>query len=470
MITTATRFAGNILEQGYAREAGRLTRIALPLIMASLVNMSIAITDVIMMGWLGPTQLAAGAVVSDFYSLFYYLVAGVIAAISPLISQARGAGNLDHVRSITQQGFLVGILLAIPGGWIVYHSEFALRTIGIADNIITISVPYAQMMAFTFVAMMAFNVMHYFLASHEKSRIIFLATLCGMPINALGNYIFMFGHFGFDAMGLAGAGLSSVITACFMFLAVLVYVIRYKAFKSYSLLSKWRDQQNNYIPELIHIGVPIGVANLGQMGVFLLSTVTMGVFGAEVLAAHAVTLRMAGVVFAIPTGFAQAATVRISFVLGAQEHDSLFRIMRTALAISITLGTIMLVSLIAWNVQITHGFLGSDISVAILAQATLFLAILAINQPFSNLGVVGSGILRGFKDTRTPMLCSLTGFWGISFVGGWSLAFLFNAGGLGIWIGLTSGTIVYGLLVAYHLYQRFAPRSQLMGTIAIAGA
>jgi MATE family multidrug resistance protein len=440
--------------QEYAREAGKLARIAVPLIMASLVNMSISITDVIMMGWLGSTELAAGAVVSDYYSLFFYLVAGIIAAISPLISQERGAGKKENIRNIIQQGFFLAMVLAVPGGIIVFNTDTALAAIGIESELVALGSPYAHMMAFTFVAMMAFNVMHFFLSSHEKTRVILLVTLIAMPVNALGNYIFMFGHFGFEAMGLAGAGLSSVVTASFMFCALLFYATQNRNFKSYGLLTRFGDQQKNFIPELVRVGVPIGIANLGQMGVFLLSTVTMGIFGAEVLAAHAVALRMAGVVFAIPTGFAQAATVRVAFAIGANEYDSLKRIMRTVLVISISIGTIMLLSLIFLNVQITQAFLGKGVSTPVLMQATLFLFILAVNQPFSNLGVVGSGILRGFKDTRTPMMCSLTGFWGVGFVGGWSLAFIFNAGGLGIWIGLTTGTIIYGLLVAHQLYKR----------------
>ena len=86
-------------------------------------------------------------------------------------------------------------------------------------------------------------------------------------------------------------------------------------------------------------------------------------------------------------------------------------------------------------------------------QSSAFLLLVAIAQPFNNLGIVGAGVLRGFKDTLIPMLASLGAFWGISFAGGWSLAFLFGFAAPGIWIGLTSGAIVYSLMIGVRLHR-----------------
>ena len=442
-------------KQNYTREAGKLTQIALPLIMASLVNMSISITDVVMIGWLGVTELAAGAIVSDYYSIFFYLCAGILAAISPLIAQARGAGKFSAIRDIVQQGFLLALLLAIPGAFMVFNAEVVLGAIGIDHQIVNMGTSYAQMMAMTFVAMLALNVMHHFFAAHSKTKVIMLVTACAMPINALGNYVFMFGHFGLEPMGLMGAGISSFMSALFMFSSVMFYASRDRKLKRYYLLSRISQIKTNHIKELLHVGAPIGLSNLGEMGVFLFSTVIMGVFGVEALAAHTVTLRMAGVVFAVPMGFAQAATVRIGYVVGANDPQLILRIARTAMTICITAGMIILVGLTSLSANITRAFIGEGLSSQLLAQTMLFLTILAIAQPFTNMGCVGAGILRGFKDTRMPMLFSLTAYWGVSFLGGLSLAFLFGYGCLGIWIGLTAGSTCYGLMIAYRLRERF---------------
>ena len=452
-----------VLAQNYDRylaEAGKLLSIAGPLILASLVSMAISITDVVMMGWLSAEALAAGAAVSDYYSIFFYLTAGIIAAISPMISQARGARQIYKIRSITQQGFLLAMAITIPGAILVWNADVLLRWLGIEESIVTMGQPYAYMMALTYFAMMAVNVLHYFLSAHGKTRIILIATLTALPLNALGNYALIFGNFGLPALGLLGAGIATLITASYMFAALLLYVINHNQFRRYHLAARFLTHREYHVPEIIRVGLPIGLSNLGEMGVFLFSTVTMGVFGAEVLAAHTVALRMAGVLYAFPLGMAQAATVRAGYAVGARDTVSVSTIVIIALGFSFGAGVISFATVFLLDAQIVHWFFGENVLPTITAQALTFLWLLAVIQPFDGIACVGAGILRGFKDTQIPMLFSMVAFWGIGFLGGWSLAFLLGFGGLGIWIGLAAAAITYSTLVGLRLYHKLVRKPQ----------
>ena len=286
----------------YIEEAGNLMKIAGPLILASLVSMGISITDVVMMGWLSSNALAAGAAVSDYYSVFFYLTAGIIAAISPMISQSLGARQSYKIRSITQQGFMIAMGITIPGAIMVWNADVMLHWLGIEYLVVEMGRPYAHMMAFTYFAMMAVNVLHYFLSAHGKTKVILIVTATALPINALGNYALIFGNFGLPELGLLGAGLASLISASYMFLMLVFYTTNHEVLKRYRLFAKIFTQRHNYVPEIFRVGFPIGLSNLGEMGVFLFATVTMGVFGTEVLAAHTIALRMAGVLYAFPMG------------------------------------------------------------------------------------------------------------------------------------------------------------------------
>jgi MATE family multidrug resistance protein len=444
----------------YLTEAGKLLSIAGPLILASLVSMGISITDVVMMGWVSAEALAAGAAVSDYYSIFFYLTAGVIAAISPMISHARGARQTHKIRSITQQGFLLAMAITIPGAILVWNADLLLRWLGIKDSIVTMGQPYAHMMALTYFAMMAVNVLHYFLSAHGKTRIILIVTLTALPLNALGNYAFIFGNFGLPALGLLGAGIASLITASYMFATLLFYVINHNQFRRYYLLARFFTHREYHVPEIIRVGLPIGLSNLGEMGVFLFSTVTMGVFGVEVLAAHTVALRMAGVLYAFPLGMAQAATVRVGYAVGARDKASVSTIVITALSLSLSAGVVSFTTVFLLDAQIVHWFFGENALPAITAQALTFLWLLAVIQPFDGIACVGVGLLRGFKDTQVPMLFSIVAFWGVGFLGGWSLAFLLGFGGLGIWVGLAAAAIVYSTLVGLRLHNKLARKAQ----------
>lgn len=437
--------------QSYIDEARQLSGIAGPLILSSLVSMGVSIIDLTMMAWMGTEPLAAGAVVSDYYSVFFYFFAGILASLNSLVSRARGARATQLVTRLTQAGILIALISGLAGFAIMWNSNISLRFIGIDNQLIETGLPYAHMMGLTFAMMLMVNLLHYFLSAHGKTRAIFIASLFALPFNALGNYALMFGNLGFSEMGLAGAGLASFLAATFMFCFLLLAIARQHYFRTYDLLHRLKLTLTE-IREIIRIGLPIGISNLGEMGVFLLATVLIGKFGADAVAAHVVALRMAGVVYAIPLGYAQAATVRVGYVIGAREFEKVFTIIKTALTISLAVGLLYLLLISSMRFEISALFFDSGSNAQnIIMQSSLFLLILAIAQPFETVGTVGNGILRGFKDTGQPMMFSMLSFWGVGFFGGVTMAFYLGWQGTGLWFGLAGGSMLFGILIALRL-------------------
>src|SRR5262245_17581431 len=97
-----------------ALEARELISLSAPLAGTAVINMGMSITDTVMMGWIGPEALAAGAVVSDLYSIIYYFMAGILSASAALMAQALGAGRGAEVRRVLRQGFIAAAFLTIP--------------------------------------------------------------------------------------------------------------------------------------------------------------------------------------------------------------------------------------------------------------------------------------------------------------------------------------------------------------------
>ena len=449
------RVIGVFYHSAHLAEFTAHMRIAIPLILAALVNMGMAITDVIMMGWLGPVALAAGAVASDFYSLVFYFCAGVIAAVAAVVSHARGARQHRLIRRVTQQAFWAAALVALPGGLTIWQAPKLLALLGVSTEIIEAAGEYAAMMAFTLLPMLGVAVWRQFLAAFADTRAIFRITLVTLGLNALGNYAFMFGKWGMPALGLAGAGLSSALCAMFMFGALAVYVLRHRHLSRYRLLVGILQPDWSRLGELFRLGVPIGISNLGEMGVYLLSTAVIGIFGVEALAAHAVVLRMAGVLYAFPLGLSQAATVRVGLASGARDESAQSHAARTALVTAFGAGVLVLLTVGYARHDIAAIFVNANSGEASIANyAATLLLILAVMQVFEYVGTVAGGVLRGVRDTRIPMLMSVTAYWGIATLVGVSLGFGLNEQAFGIWIGLASGALVFCVLLlartAYH--------------------
>jgi len=415
--------------------------------------MGMSFTDVIMIGWLGTTQLAASAITSDFHSFFFYIAAGIITSISVFIAHARGKKQQSSVRSIVQQGFLIAFICSIPATFIIYHATYFLALIGVDEQITQAAVPYAHTLCLAFFPMMLMTVLQQFIAAHDKTRVILLVTLTGLPLNALGNYLLLFGNFGFPELKLAGAGIATALTASFMFLCLLIYCLCSRTLRNYRLFScvdlKNKEQLNN----MVRTGVPIGISNIGEMGVFLASTITIGIFGAETLAAHTIALRLAGLFYAFPLGLSQAAAIRCGFLIASKQLQKLKIAIVTSIILSIITGCIFMLSIWFYSIEIASLFLSStDNTQSVLLTAAGFLLVLGIILPFDSLATVAAGILRGLKDTRIPMILSILSYWIVGFSSGLILAFHYDLAGTGIWTGLALGAVVFSISCMLRLY------------------
>ena len=449
------------------RELAAQLRIAGPLVLASLVNMGMSITDVIMMGWIGPVALAAGAVASDFYSLVYYLCAGVIGAVSAVVSQARGSRQHRLIRRMVQQGFWIAWILALPGAITVWQAPKILALIGVEHAVISAAGGYAAMMAVTLVPMLGVAVWRQLLAAFADTRSIFRVTLVTLGLNAAGNYVFMFGKLGLPEMGLAGAGLSSALCAAFMFSALCFYVLRHPDYSRYRLLKGRLKPDWPRLRELFRVGFPIGISSLGEVGVYLLSTAVIGIFGTAALAAHAVALRMAGVLYAFPIGLSQAATVRVGLAAGAGDVGGRSQAMRTALGTAAAAGLLAFLLVVPAREFVATLFLKANAEASpVIAQAATLLFILGAMQIFEYVGTVANGALRGVKDTRVPMWISVSAYWGIAGAVGLGLGFGLGQQAFGIWIGLATGAIAFSVMLVGRLRRHGFRIGQQNGSVS----
>ena len=185
-----------------AVEARELIALTAPITGAALTNMGMSITDTVMMGWSGPEALAAGAVVSDLYSIVYYFMAGILSASAALMAQALGARRGAEVRRVLRQGFFAAAILTIPAFLLVWNTSSLLRMFGVEERVIELGNGYGQMMALTIVPMMFVAVWRNAFAVLGRPKIFLVATLLALPANGLANAVFMFGFGPIPAMGL----------------------------------------------------------------------------------------------------------------------------------------------------------------------------------------------------------------------------------------------------------------------------
>ncbi len=428
-----------------------LLALAAPMTGAALVGMGMSITDTLMMGWIGPTALAAGAVVSDLYSLVFYLAAGTLSIVAVLASRAVGAGEPDGVRRAVRAGFAAALLLLAPGVAAVWHAADFVRLLGVDPAVPVLGRGYARAMAITLVPMLFVTVGRNLFGALGRPRIFLLAISAALPLNALANLVLMFGWGPIPALGVTGAGIASALVAFALLAGFAAFTFLDPELRRLRLFrAPWRVAAGD-LREIFRLGLPIGVFTLGEVGLFLIATVVISLFGAEALAAHAIALRMAGIVYAIPTGLSQAATVRVGTAIGAGGPERLNRAVSSTMAIGVVSGALICIALAAGADVIPRLFIPDSGAFAATASALLLLlGVLHLAQGFAG---PATAILRAFKDTRIPTQLSLAGYWTVGMPVGALLGFGLDLGVFGIWCGLGVGVFASALLLNLRLIQ-----------------
>jgi MATE family multidrug resistance protein len=202
----------------------------------------------------------------------------------------------------------------------------------------------------------------------------------------------------------------------------------------------------------LRVGLPIGIATVAEVGVFLGATIYAATLGAADVAAHTLALRTAGVAYAVPAALLQAAMVRMARAETLGDPAIRRAVTASGLGLSLGLGASLCLALVLAAQPIAQGFF--DDTAAGIAAAGLaggLLVLLGFMELLAGPGSTAAGLLRGRKDTRAPMLFTLIGHWAVGAPVGVYLSMAHGLGITGVWIGLAAGTLLSTLLTLGRL-------------------
>ncbi|WP_332743487.1 MATE family efflux transporter [Hydrogenophaga sp.] len=434
------------------QEGQSLLRLAAPIMLIALVNMGMSITDTAMVSALfGAQALAAVAVGSDLYSILFYLGAGVLGGLVPFYTAAVVRVDLIERLRVERIGRMVVLGLGVLLAPLVWTSPDWLSLLGPDPALLHEGRGYTRAMALTLLPMLGVMLYRTILTAAEKPKVFLKVTLAMLPLNAALNWVLMVGAGPIPAFGPAGAGYSSLIVATAS-LVILVRVARNTTGR-YSLLSSspWVDWVG--MAAVLRVGLPIGIATVAEVGIFLGATIYAATLSAADVAAHTLTLRTAGVAYAVPAALLQASMVRMARAHTLGDLTMQRAVTSGSLMLSLGFGLVICLALVFGAGPLAHGFF--DSSAAGLAAAGLaagLLILLGVMELIVGPGSAAAGLLRGRKLTRAPMVYGLIGHWAVGAPIGIYLCEVQGLGIAGVWIGLSAGTLLTTVLTLWRLF------------------
>ena len=434
-------------------EANATLVLAWPLILTNLAQILVNSTDVLMMGWLGPGELAAGALAFNLYFAFLMFGIGLVNASGPLMAAELGRRNhaVREVRRTVRQTIWTCVAIAVPVWIALWNTEAILLTLGQNPKVAAEAAAYMHALQWSYLPSLAYLTLRSFLSVLQRPRWALAVGTTAIAVNAFANWCLMFGNLGAPDLGLVGAGVGSLITSLFTFGALTLVVLSDRQFRRYHLFGRfWRADWERF-RAIWSVGLPIALTVTFEVTVFSAAAFLMGLIDTVSLAAHTIALQICAVSFMVPLGFSQAATVRVGRAYGANDETAMTRAGWTPFIMGVAFMGLMAVFMISTPHLLIGAFLdfADPANAKVIPLAVSFLFIAALFQVFDGAQVIGAGMLRGLQDTRVPMIYAALGYWIGGLGVGALLAFPLGLAGFGIWIGLASGlAIVSALLIA----------------------
>ena len=441
-------------------ELGATLRLAAPLAAANLLQMLVYAIDVIFVARLGETALAASSLATTLFGLMMWCLIGLTGACAPLI--AAELGRRAHAVREVRRSVRMALWLAVGTGALAMlvsaKGEALLLLSGQDAEVSRLAGDFLAILLWATIPNIMAGVLRNFVSA--LGRPVFATAITGLAIlvNALGNYVLVFGNWGAPALGLDGSAISSVITALIMLGAYVLAIRADRRLRRYALFGRWWRPEWSRLRDLLRIGLPISLIIMAEGGLFSSAAFLMGLLGQAELAGHTVALQVAALAFQIPFGVGQAATIRVGYHYGAGNVAAIAAAGKAAvlLAVSYMIIPAALMILTPRFVLSLYVDPAAPANAAMVGHAVGFLAIAAAFQLFDGLQAVLAGTLRGLQDTRMPLILALIGYWLIGFTTSVMLGFFTPLAGNGIWLGLAAGLIVVSILLASRWRRRAA--------------
>jgi multidrug resistance protein, MATE family len=433
-------------------ELNVLLRLSAPMIATQFFIMGMGFVDTAMSGQYSSLDLAGVAMGGVILWPLFMLFAGVLTALTPMVSQHVGGGRRLAVGALIQQGIWVAMIFGVILFLLVRISEPLLILFDVAPEAVSIAMAYLKAASWGCPAVMLYVTLRYACEGLGQTLLPMLIAATTLPINAGLNYVLIYGLFGAPELGGEGCGWATAITMWFE-LGVMLLVIRRPWLRNTGLFERVLKPKLATIKSILQVGLPIGMTMFLEMTVFSLVSLLVGSIGIAAIGANTIGGNLNWFVFVIPMALGSAASIRVGYHVGAKDYALAAKVARLSVLISATYAFLASLVLVLGREVLPRIYTSDP---AVLALTAEVLLIVAAYQFFDCTQATMIGALRGYKDTQYPMIISIIGYWLIALpVGtilGWGLLG-WNLGVLGFWIGLGCGVGFVALFAIVRLYR-----------------
>ncbi len=409
-----------------------------------LGHVLVGLADNIMVGRLGATQLAAVSLGNSLVFIALSLGIGFTFAITPLVAEADGAGDVDKGRHDFQHGLLLSTIMGVFMFVFLVLVKPILYHMNQPPDVVALAIPYLNIVAFSMIPLMVFQAFKQFADGMSQTKYAMYATIAANIINVIINYFLIYGIWIFPKLELVGAALGTM-TSRFVMALFMIYIVKHrKKLEPYLHPIKWIEIKKKKLKKIIDLGFPTALQMFFEVAVFTAAIWLAGSLGTIAQAANQIALNLASMTFMIAVGLGVTATIRVGNQKGLNRFQELRRI---AFSIFLQIFLIELCFAIGFlSLKNVLPLMYID-NIEVTKTAALLLIIAGFFQLSDGVQAVVLGALRGLQDVRIPTYMTFVAYWVVGFPISYYLGKIAGLGSQGIWIGLLVGLTVSAILL-----------------------
>ncbi len=447
-LSVSNRDGATVKPRQLLLEMKRTLRVAVPLIVAQLLQMGNGLVDALVAGQLGTVELAAGGIAAGIWFVASMLCIGLLAGLSPTLSRLIGQGRRKIVGGVFRQGLWLAFAVGLCALFSLILMAATLDRWSLQPELIPFIRQYLYTACWSLPAFAVVMVSRNVFEATGLTRPVMMVQLVGLLINTLADLGFGLGWFGLPKLGLVGIGIATSVVTVSMALALIV-VLRNARFRRYELFSQFDWPRWVALKDLLILSIPIYFTLLFEAGLFFATAVQMGMIGTLEAGAHNIAISMSGACYMLPLGLSFALTARTGQVYGREAWPAIRLRIVSGLILTLLMALSTALALILFRNELIRLYT-NDTELHVLAARLLVLA--AIFQLSDGAQVAFIGLLRGMQDTRVPMFINAFAYWGVAFPVGYLSAHHLGYGATGLWAGLIIGLSLSAVLQAWRLW------------------
>lgn len=439
--------------QKYIVEARSLLALAIPVVIAQLSQTAMGVVDTIMAGSVSATDMAAVAVGTSIWLPAILFGHGLLLALTPTVAQLNGSGRRNQIAHQVRQGFGLAFCVSVLIMVVIYNSDHIIMRMHNIDPVLADkAVGFLHAIMWGAPGYLFFQVLRNQCEGLSKTKPGMVIGFIGLLVNIPINYIFIYGKFGAPALGGVGCGVATGTVYWVMFLMMRWYVTRARSQQDIKLEKGFAAPDWQVMKRLGGLGLPVALALFFEVTLFAVVALLVSPLGIVAVAGHQIALNFSSLMFMLPMSLSVAATIRVGFRLGQGSVENARVAAYTSIAVGLMLACVTAIFTVIFREHIALLY-NKTPEVVIMASHLMLLA--ALYQLSDAIQVIGSGVLRGYKDTRSIFFITFTAYWLLGLPTGYVLGltdYIVPAmGPSGFWIGFVIGLTSAAILMALRI-------------------